>query len=259
MTRIIVCGCFGRLGAVICKLARGREDVTLAAGVDVAAEGSAAFPFFTDIEACDIPADVIFMCLPPQAVAGMLSILQYAVARKTPVVVCTTALPDEVTTVIQKASSEIAIMVSANLSLGVNLLAGLIKKAAKLLYDANFDIEIIEKHHNQKLDAPSGTAFLLADAANDALGGQMKYVTNRSADKTKRTRDEIGLHALRGGTITGEHSVVFAGLDEVVELTHIAQSRDVFGAGALKVAGFMKGKPAGCYRMGDLVDAHKFE
>jgi 4-hydroxy-tetrahydrodipicolinate reductase len=228
--------------------------VEVVAGVDVIPGGVTAFPVFASIDECDIPADVIFICLPPHVADFITTQLRYGAKRQIPVVLCTTALPENVTEEIKKAAEKTAVLVSANLSLGINLLANLLNKAARLLYDANFDIEIIERHHNQKLDAPSGTAYLLADAANQALGGKMHYIHDRSPSKTKRERDEIGLHALRGGTITGEHTVVFAGLDEVIELSHVAQSRDVFAVGALKAARFIKGKVAGLYTMQDMID-----
>jgi 4-hydroxy-tetrahydrodipicolinate reductase len=139
------------------------------------------------------------------------------------------------------------------MSLGINLLSDLLKRASQLLYDSGFDIEIIEKHHNQKIDSPSGTALLLADSVNDALDGKLRYSYDRSTSHEKRARDEMGIHALRGGTIVGEHSVVFAGYNEVVEFKHIAHSREVFAVGALKAAEFLRGKPAGLYTMQDVI------
>jgi len=156
---------------------------------------------------------------------------------------------------VRTASEKVAILQSPNMSLGINLLSNMLSRATKLLYDANFDVEIVEKHHNQKLDAPSGTALMLANTVNQALGGEMRIVNDRSNAHTKRERNEIGLHVLRGGSIVGEHSVVFAGLDEVIEFTHIAQSRDAFAVGALRAAEFIKGKPPGMYTMQDLINA----
>jgi 4-hydroxy-tetrahydrodipicolinate reductase len=216
--------------------------------------GGLAYPVYTRIGDCREAADAVIVCLRPDSVALISETTQYCAEKKVPMIMCTTSLSDELTDEIKKAADKTAVLLSANLSLGINLLVNLLGKAAKLLYDANFDIEIIEKHHNQKLDAPSGTAYLLANTANQALGGQMRLINDRSPNHTKRERDEIGLHALRGGSIVGEHTVLFAGLDEVIELTHIAQSRDVFAAGALKAAQFIKDKPPGYYTMQDLID-----
>ncbi|MCL2204153.1 MAG: 4-hydroxy-tetrahydrodipicolinate reductase [Defluviitaleaceae bacterium] len=255
MTKIIVCGCFGRLGSVIGKLAEQDAAMELVAGVDITSPGGGlTYPVFTDIGDCTLPADALVICLPPHAATYITAQLHYAAVRAMPVVLCTTGLRPEVMEEIKKAAESTAVLVSANMALGINLLANMLSKAARLLYDANFDIEIIERHHNQKLDAPSGTAYLLADTANAALGGQMRIVCDRSSNRTPRQREEIGMHALRGGSITGEHTVVFAGLDEVIELTHIAQSRDVFAVGALKAARFIKGKPAGYYTMQDVIE-----
>ncbi|MCL2499642.1 MAG: 4-hydroxy-tetrahydrodipicolinate reductase [Defluviitaleaceae bacterium] len=259
MTKIIVCGCFGRLGSAICKLAGQNGEAEIAAGVNetfLTGGGSYIidFPIFNEIGECNVLADVVIVCLSPHEIQAVLATTQYCVEKRIPMILCTTALPDDVTEKIKKASEKIPVLVSANLSLGINLLSHLLEKAAKLLYDAGFDIEIIERHHNQKLDAPSGTAYVLAEAANQTLGGGMKYVNDRSPHKAKRERNEIGLHALRGGTITGEHTVVFAGHDEVIELTHAAYSREVFAVGALKAARFIQVKSAGLYTMRDLID-----
>lgn len=267
VTKIIVCGCHGRLGAAICEAvieASSAESnpaaqspsggIHLVAGVDtVQKKGLTLDLFHTDITQVTAPAHVVIICLPPNADAAVIAQLQYCAARRIPAVLCTTAFPDSVQAQIEKTARQTAVLVSANLSLGVNLLAAFIKKTAALLHEAGFDIEIVERHHNQKLDAPSGTAFLLADAANSALGGDMQYVTARPG-KAARPRNEIGIHALRGGTITGEHTVVFAGQDEVIELSHSARSRRIFAAGAIKAAHFIKSKPPGVYSMGDLIE-----
>ncbi|MCL2188106.1 MAG: 4-hydroxy-tetrahydrodipicolinate reductase [Defluviitaleaceae bacterium] len=255
MTRIIVCGCFGRLGAAICKLAKEDTATELIAGIDVVTPaGEAGFPVFTNFKDCESPADAVVICMPPSAADEVAAVVNTCTARKIPIVLCTTALPDAVMDAVKKSAENIAVLASANMSLGINLLNYMIGKATRLLHDANFDIEIIERHHNKKLDAPSGTAYLLANTANAALDGKMTLTTDHSPHKTPRNRNEIGLHALRGGTFIGEHTVVYAGLDEVVELTHIAQSRDVFAAGALKAAQFVKENPAGYYSMQDLIE-----
>jgi len=256
MTKIIVCGCFGRLGTAVCRLAEESHDMDIVAGVDIVPPGGGVkFPIYSDINLCKTVADVAICMLYPSATATIESILDYTVGRQIPLVLCTTGLPADTLAKVQQASEKVAIFQSANMSLGINLLANMLTRGAKLLHDVGFDIEIVEKHHNQKLDAPSGTAYLLADAANNALGGKMKYIHDRSQLSEKRGRDEIGLHALRGGTIVGEHNIIFAGQDEVIELTHIAGSRDVFAVGTIKAAKFIKGKPAGYYGMQDLINS----
>ena len=255
MSKIIVCGCFGRMGKVVCSLA-SEHNMEVVAGIDIVSSGEGlAFPTFGDIMGCTMKADAIIDFLPPTAVQDTLAVLEYSVNNQVPLVLCTTGLSEEVEKAVIEASKKVAILQSPNMSLGINLLSNMLGRASKLLYGANFDIEIIEKHHNQKLDAPSGTALLLANTVNHALGGNMKYVNDRSGTHAKREKNEIGLHALRGGSIVGEHSVVFAGLDEVIEFTHIAQSRDAFAVGALKAAEFIKGKAPGMYTMQDLINS----
>ncbi|MCL2217598.1 MAG: 4-hydroxy-tetrahydrodipicolinate reductase [Defluviitaleaceae bacterium] len=253
MTRIIVCGCLGRLGATICKLAVEEPGVEIAAGIDILSGGESAFPIYGEISQCN-PADVVISCLPPTAEAEIVAVLGYCAAKKLPIVMCTTGLSDLVEKMLVTASEASAVLRAPNLSLGINLLANMLNRAARILYDASFDIEIIEKHHNQKLDAPSGTAIMLAETINAALDGQMRMVTDRSREKSKRARNEIGLHALRGGSFVGEHSIVFAGQNETVEFTHIASSRDAFAVGALKAARYISGKPPGLYTMQNLIN-----
>lgn len=249
--KMIVCGCFGRMGTIVCRLAEENSDMEVAAGIDIV-EKAAPYPIYGNINECTDNADVIINFMSPKAaLSDALAVVEYSVSRKIPMVVCTTGMPDELENAIKIAADKVAILRSANMSLGINLLSGLLKHAAKLLYENNFDIEIIEKHHNQKLDAPSGTALLLADSVNSSLDG-MKYVNDRSQTHEKRERNEIGISAIRGGTIVGEHSIIFAGRDEVVEFTHIAHSRDIFAVGALKAARFIIGKPARLYSMEDI-------
>jgi len=256
MTKIIVCGCFGTLGSTVCRLAESNPVIEIVAGVDIAPpSGGLTYPIYLDINQCQTPADAVLCIVPPSASMDVLVMLEYCAGRQIPLVLCTTGLPADILSKAKQTAEKVAVFVSANMSLGVNLLANMLTRAAKLLYDVGFDIEIIEKHHNQKLDAPSGTAFLLADAANQALDGKMKYVHDRSQSSTKRSRDEIGLHAIRGGTIVGEHSIIFAGQDEVIEFNHSALSRDVFAVGSLKAASFIKGKPPGYYGMQDLINS----
>lgn len=256
MTRIIINGCLGRLGTAISNATQENLHFETVAGVDIITPVNALpFPMHTDIKSCNQSADVVLVCTPPHATEVMLNTIEYCVAHHLPLMLCTTDLPREVIEKVSEATKDIAVLISANLSLGVNVLMHVVGKVAQALYDANFDIEIIEKHHNQKLDAPSGTAYVLAETINTALGGKLHYNHDRSPQKTPRKRDEIGLHAIRGGTITGEHSVIFAGSNEVIEIKHSAQSRDVFATGALQAAQFIKNKPAGMYTMQDVINA----
>jgi len=185
---------------------------------------------------------------------GVPDLLAYGAAAGIPMVICTTGLSGECVEKMNEASQKTGIFYSPNMSVGISVIESVIKKIAPVLNEAGFDIEIIERHHGQKKDAPSGTALILADAANAALGGGMDFVCDRSGRREKRPHGEIGLHAVRGGTIVGEHSVIFAGRDEIIELNHSARSRDVFAVGAIKAAKFMKGKPPGMYGMSDIMD-----
>jgi len=257
-TRIIVCGAFGRMGRAVCQLAAESTDVEVVAGVDIltshAGLGALSFPAYSSISQVTAQADAIVSFMPPTAIDDTLALLEYGVSHHIPMVICTTGLPALFEQAIADASSKVAILESPNMSLGINLLANMISRAAKLLYDAKFDIEIVEKHHNQKLDSPSGTALMLANTVNDSLGGNMRIVLDRSGAAGKRERDEIGVFALRGGSIVGDHSVIFAGSNEVIEISHSAQSRDTFAVGAIKAAKYLKGKPAGLYNMQNLIN-----
>ena len=256
MIKIILLGCFGRMGTAVQKAAALDAQMEIVAGVDIITPaGGVSFPIYTDVEQCQMPADVIIDFMPPSAIADTKKLLKFAAERQIPLILATTALPEDVMEEVRAASEKVGIFVAANLSLGIGLLVNFLNKAAKLLNEAGFDIEIMEKHHNKKLDSPSGTALLLAQSINQALDGKMKIVTDRSHTQVERGKDEIGIHALRGGNIVGEHSVVFAGADEVVEFTHIAGSRDVFATGAMKAAYFMKDKSPGLYGMQDLIES----
>ena len=249
--KIIVCGCFGRMGEAVCRLAV-ESGIEVAAGIDLAGS-RASFPTFCGIGEFTGKADAIIDFLPPTATDETIAILDFCAAKQVPLVLCSTGLPPEIEPAIANAAKSAAVLRSGNMSMGINLLAGLLKRISPVLTQAGFDIEIVERHHNQKLDAPSGTALMLADAANDALGGKMRYVNDRSGVHEKRNRDEIGLHAIRGGTIVGDHSVIFAGLDEVIEIHHSAQSREIFASGAIRAAQFLQGKPPGMYTMDEML------
>ncbi len=251
MTNVIMHGCNGKMGKTIAGLIREDEDVTLAAGIDVFDEGKNPFPVFTDINDCDIEADVLIDFSAAPAVDKMLD---YCVERKIPCVLCTTGLSKEQLDKVEEASKKVAILRSANMSLGINMLLKILKEAAKVLAPAGFDIEIVEKHHNQKVDAPSGTALALSDSINEALGNEYEYVYDRSKRREKRPKKEIGFSAVRGGTIVGDHDVIFAGADEVITFSHSAYSKAVFGKGAVQAAKYLKGKPAGLYNMSNVID-----
>lgn len=251
MIRVLMHGCNGKMGRMITDLIREDERMEIVAGVDKYTEVSNTYPVFKNIEECDVKSDVIIDFSNAGAVDELL---EYSVNNNVPVVLCTTGLSEEQLKKVSEASEKTAILKSANMSLGINLLMKLLKDAAKILYPAGYDIEVIEKHHNQKVDAPSGTAIALADVVNEALDGECHYVYDRSSTREKRQKDEIGIVAVRGGTITGQHDVLFAGEDEVIEFHHTAYSKAVFGKGAIEAAKFMAGKPAGLYDMSDVIN-----
>lgn len=250
MIKVIMHGCNGRMGQIITDICREDTEVTVAAGIDIADPGNAPYPVFTDIAECDVDADVMIDFSTAKAVDG---VLDYCVKRRLPLVLCTTGLSEGQLQKTNEASKEIAILKSANMSLGINTLFELLQRAAGVLAPAGFDIEIIEKHHNQKIDAPSGTALALADSINDAMGRAYEYKFDRSTERKKRDRKEIGISAVRGGTIVGEHEIIFAGRDEVIEIKHTAYSRAIFGKGAVEAAKFLAGKEAGFYDMRKVV------
>ncbi len=251
MIRIIMHGCNGRMGQMISDICKEEEEVKIVAGIDVAEVQNLSYPVFTDITKCDVKADVMIDFSTAKAADA---VLDYCVEKQLPLVFCTTGLSDEQLKKMDLASEKIPILKSANMSLGINILFELLQRAAKVLAAAGFDIEIVEKHHNQKLDAPSGTALALADAVNDALNGAYEYTFDRSTERKKRESSEIGISSVRGGTIVGEHEVIFAGKDEVIELKHTAYSRAVFGKGAVEAAKFINGKAAGYYDMQKVVE-----
>lgn len=251
MTNIILSGCNGRMGRTITKMASENENCKIVAGVDLNDYLENDYPVFTDISKCDVKADVIIDFSHPSAFEGILA---FAKERKLPLIVATTGISAEQKQELFDAQSEIPVFYSANMSLGVNLLIALSKKATSIL-SGNFDIEIVEKHHNKKLDAPSGTALSIADGISETLEKAPQYVYDRHSVRKERSANEIGIHSVRGGTIVGEHDVIFAGLDEVITLSHQATSRDVFATGSLKAAEFMTGKPIGLYSMDDLIEA----
>ena len=250
MVRAIMHGCNGRMGQVITGLIRADEVIELVAGIDTYMGIENDYPVFESIEQCDVKADVIIDFSNAQAVDGLLA---YCADRQMPVVLCTTGLSKEQLEKVKETSEKTAVLKSANMSLGINLLMKLLKDAARVLGTAGFDIELVERHHNQKVDAPSGTALALADSINEAMDGQYEYVYDRSQVRKQRDKKEMGISAVRGGTIVGDHEVIFAGADEVIEFKHTAYSKTVFGKGAVEAAKFLAGKPAGAYDMSDVI------
>ena len=250
MTKIILHGCNGRMGQMIADICKEDPEAEIVAGIDIADPGNTAFPVFTDITECRTAADAVIDFSTAKAADGVLA---YCVERELPLVLCTTGLSEAQMEQTKEASAKIPILKSANMSLGINTLFELLQKAAKVLAPAGFDMEIVEKHHNQKLYAPSVTALALADALNEAMDQAYEYKFDRSQERKKREPKEIGISAVRGGTIVGEHDVIFAGTDEVIEIKHTAYSRAVFGQGAVEAAKFIKGKAAGMYDMRKVV------
>ena len=252
MTRIIMHGCNGHMGQVITGIVANDANAQIVAGIDLRDDGHNSYPVFASLEECNVEADVIIDFASAKAED---TLVDYIKKTKIPAVICTTGLSDEQLERVHEASKKTAVLRSANMSLGVNTLFKLLQDAAKVFASAGFDIEIVEKHHNQKLDAPSGTALALADSMNDALGHVYEYKYDRSSERKKRDPHEIGISAVRGGSIVGEHEVIFAGLDEVIEFKHTAYSRSVFGKGAVEAAKFLAGKKAGFYDMQDVIRA----
>ena len=249
MISIILHGCSGRMGHIITEICENDPNTRIVAGVDAFGDAYAGYPVYRTLEECP-EADVVIDFSTASAVDGLLA---YCSEKKLPVVVCTTGLSEDQTKALDKAAEKTAVLKSANMSVGINLLEVLIAQAAPKLAAAGFDVEIVEKHHKMKIDAPSGTAIALAEAANDALGGDYEFVYDRSGRREKRPVKEIGVSAVRGGTIVGDHDVIFAGQDEVITLSHRAYSRAVFGKGAVEAAKFLSGKESGFYTMGDVL------
>ena len=251
MTDIILSGCCGVMGKNIAQCIEKKDDCRIVAGIDIKSDDNSPFPIYKNADNFTGKADVIIDFSHPSA---LNSLLDYAVRTGTPAVISTTGLSPEQVALIHKAATSVPIFFSANMSLGVSLITELAQKAVKVLGD-DFDIEIIEKHHNQKIDAPSGTALMLADAINSAADENYEYKYNRQAKREKRKKNEIGIHAVRGGTIVGEHDVIFAGQDEIITISHSARSKQIFAVGSVNAALFIKDLAPGLYSMKDLVEA----
>ncbi len=247
--RIFLSGCSGRMGQMIRSIVASSSDLVVVAGSDLKPDAQSSFPVYTDPGQCREAFDVLVDFSNAEAVPALCNLIEL---RRCPSVICTTGLAESTKQRLIDLSAAAPIFISANMSLGINIMISLVRQAAKLLYP-DFDLELIEAHHNQKLDAPSGTALMIADQINDALDHQLTYVYDRSQVRQKRDSHELGLHAIRGGSIVGDHTVLFAGPEETLEIKHQAQSRAVFARGALAAARFLADKPAGLYNMQDLL------
>lgn len=250
MINVIMHGCNGKMGRVVTDIVNKEDGIQIVAGIDAYTGIANDYPVYESIDKCDVKADVIIDFAIAPAVD---SLLEYAVNTNTPVVLCTTGLSAEQLKKVEDTSKKVAILKSANMSLGVNSLMKILQLATELIGERGFDIEIVEKHHNQKVDAPSGTALALADSINQVLNNEYDYVYDRSGVREKRSKKEIGISAVRGGTIVGEHEVIFAGTDEVIEIKHTAYSKAIFAKGAVDAAKFLAGKQAGLYNMADVL------
>lgn len=249
MVEVILHGCNGRMGQMLSELISKDEEMKVVAGIEPSGEAKNDYPVYKSFDELKETADVIIDFSTASAIDGLLD---YCEKTHTPLVLCSTGLSEAQLGRVERLAKVSAVLVSANMSLGINVLLKLLKNVTKTLYGNGFDIEIVEKHHNQKLDAPSGTALALADVMKEELD-DISYNLDRSKERKKRERNEIGISAVRGGTIVGEHEVIFAGTDEVIEIKHTAYSRAIFAKGAMSAAKFLKGKSAGKYSMSDVI------
>lgn len=248
MTKIILVGCLGKMGRMISQNVSNFSNLEIVAGIDRLQDDSIPYPIFSDISKCPLEADVVLDFSRP---ATLDSLIEYCTEKKLPIVLCTTGYDEDQLIKINETSKVLPIFHSANMSIGINLINNILKDISAMLYE-NYDIEIIEKHHNQKVDAPSGTALLLANTIKNAIPSETVFNKGRDGI-AKREKNEIGIHAIRGGSIVGEHEILFAGAGETIELKHTASSRDVFAIGALKACEYMAGKNAGLYSMDDVI------
>lgn len=251
MVKIIMHGCNGKMGQVITGLVAQDNECEIVAGVDIVDNITNPYPVYTNIDEMNVEADAV---IDFSVSASVDKLLEYCETKKLPLVLCTTGLSEEQLQKVKDTSKNIPVLKSANMSLGINTLIKLLKEATKILATEGFDIEIVERHHNQKVDAPSGTALALADAINEELDKEYEYKYDRSQERVKRAKKEIGISAVRGGNIVGDHDVIFAGTDEVIEINHKAYSKAIFGKGAIAAAKYLAGKTAGMYDMSDVID-----
>lgn len=250
MLRIIMRGCNGKMGRSITDIVKNDDDAVIVAGVDINNTQLSDYPVYASMGDIKEEADVI---IDFASALNLEDLLNYGINKNVPMVLCTTAYSKEQLDMINEASKKVAILRSANMSMGINTMMKVLKAVSQTLADAGFDIEIVEKHHNQKLDAPSGTALALADVINESLNDEYSYIYDRSKELKKRDKHEIGISAVRGGTIVGEHEIIFAGTDEVIEFKHTAFSKAVFGKGAVQAGKFLKGKAPGMYDMSQVI------
>ena len=248
--RVLLHGCNGHMGRTVSDIIDADDALEIVAGVDPYTGVDNKYPVFAAIDECEVEADVVIDFSSASAVDGLLS---YCESKGLPVVLCSTGLSEEQLDRMNEISQNTAVLRSGNMSLGINTLCDVLEKVSKIFTEAGFDVEVVEKHHRRKLDAPSGTAIMLADAVNDSAGGDYEYVYDRSDRRLARPKKEIGISAIRGGTIVGDHDVIFAGEDEVITFSHRSYSRNVFAKGAVEAAKFLAGKKSGMYDMRDVI------
>ncbi|MEA4827581.1 MAG: 4-hydroxy-tetrahydrodipicolinate reductase [Clostridium sp.] len=248
MAKVILNGCLGKMGRVISQSISNFPNLEIIAGVDKMQDNSVQYPIFKNISECNLEADVVLDFSRPESLDFLID---YCTSKKLPLILCTTGYLEDQLVKIKEASDKIPVFRSANMSIGINLINSILKNISAMLYE-NYDIEIIEKHHNQKVDSPSGTALLLANTIKDSISQDTHFVYGREGSR-KREHNEIGIHAIRGGSIVGDHEIIFAGQGEIIELSHYALSREVFAVGALKACQFMVGKDKGLYSMEDVL------
>lgn len=251
MIKVGISGCNGAMGRVLTGILNQTEDMDIVLGIDRNPNlHENIYPVYENASKVDISCDVVIDFSHPSVLEDRLN---FCIKNKTAIVLATTGISKEQEKTINEASSYIPIFKSSNTSVGVNLIIDLVRKAASVLSD-EFDIEIIEKHHNKKIDAPSGTAYMIANAINEELDDSLTYNYGRGGFSAKREKNEIGIHAVRGGTIPGEHTIIFAGMDEIIEIKHSALSKRVFADGAIKAAQYISSKEPGLYTMKDLIN-----
>ena len=246
MVKILMRGCNGKMGQVISKLAVEDENLSIVAGIDMYDGIDNYYPVFKTLKECNVKYDVIIDFSTASAVE---EVLHFVAEHKLPLVLCTTGLSNKQLEIVKETSKKVPMLRSSNMSIGVNLLIKILKEAVRTLSPEGFDVEIVEKHHNQKLDAPSGTAIALADSMNEEMDNAFEYVYDRSAVRKKRDKKELGISSVRGGNIVGEHDVIFAGTDEVITISHTAYSKAIFAKGALAAAKFLHNREPGLYDM----------